>query len=318
MPPLISVITPSKNRGAFIGSALQSVQRQDYPYVEHLVIDSLSTDGTLDVLHQYPAVRVVSEPDESSHHAMNKALRVATGDIIGFLNTDDLYPDGILRRVAQRFSAADPPDMICGTAIQFEPRPSRQAPAVTWHEIHPGERRFVDLTLGIPCFNAWFFRRSLFEGVGSFDTSFDVSADREFLLRVAEHATLEIIPYLAYGYRMHDGARSLDRDGHRQFQIAYEHVRMSERYLDRGCSIAAARHYLNCWHAYETARLARWELQSGRSPTRWIRRGFAINRTWPRSVVEAVMVKIQLRLRYRCRPARFAHITVAEDTIFLG
>jgi glycosyltransferase involved in cell wall biosynthesis len=107
MPPLptITVVTPSFNAAATIEDALRSVREQDYPHVEHLVVDGGSSDGTVAILERAAGVRFVSEPDRGLSHAMNKGVAMATGSIIGWLNADDIYLPGALRAVGEAFAA---------------------------------------------------------------------------------------------------------------------------------------------------------------------------------------------------------------------
>ncbi len=98
--PTISIVTPCYNAATFLERALQSVATQDYPNVEHVVVDAGSTDGTLEILEQWPSVRYVSEPDDGQSDAMNKGLAMATGDIVGWLNADDWYLPGAFTAVA--------------------------------------------------------------------------------------------------------------------------------------------------------------------------------------------------------------------------
>ncbi len=81
--PTISIVTPCYNAAAFLERALQSVATQDYPNVEHVVVDAGSTDGTLEILERWPSVRYVSEPDDGQSDAMSKGLAMANGDILG-------------------------------------------------------------------------------------------------------------------------------------------------------------------------------------------------------------------------------------------
>ncbi len=99
--PRISIITPSFNQGQYIAATIDSVLAQQYPNVEHIVIDGGSTDMALDVLRRYAHLKVVSEPDHGHANALNKGFRLATGDIWGFLNSDDTLLPQALSRVAQ-------------------------------------------------------------------------------------------------------------------------------------------------------------------------------------------------------------------------
>ncbi len=99
--PRISIVTPSFNHAKYIVDTIESVAGQDYPNLEHIVIDGASTDGTLEVLGRYPHLTVVSEPDRGHADAVNKGFRLATGEIWGFLNSDDTLLPGALFRVAR-------------------------------------------------------------------------------------------------------------------------------------------------------------------------------------------------------------------------
>ena len=100
MPPTISIVTPCLNAAATIGRTLDSVASQGYLGVEHVVVDGGSTDGTLELLAQFPEVKVISEPDEGLSDAVNKGIALASGELVGWLNADDWYLPGALAAVA--------------------------------------------------------------------------------------------------------------------------------------------------------------------------------------------------------------------------
>jgi glycosyltransferase involved in cell wall biosynthesis len=100
----ISIITPSFNQGKYIEENILSVLNQSFPNFEHIVIDGGSTDNTLNVLKKYSHLRWVSEPDEGQADALNKGLAMATGDVIGWINSDDYYLPNIFYEVANVFS----------------------------------------------------------------------------------------------------------------------------------------------------------------------------------------------------------------------
>jgi len=103
----ISIITPSYNQAGFIERTIESVQSQEGNFqLEHIVVDGGSEDGTRDILRRYgSAIRWISEPDEGQADALNKGLAMATGEVIGWLNSDDLYEPGALSTVAELFAA---------------------------------------------------------------------------------------------------------------------------------------------------------------------------------------------------------------------
>src|SRR6058998_2090201 len=101
MPPGFSIITPSFNQARFLEENIQSVLTQAGVSVEHIVVDGGSTDGTVEILKSYPHLRWISEPDRGQSHALNKGFRMATGEILGWLNADDSYePSAVAEAVA--------------------------------------------------------------------------------------------------------------------------------------------------------------------------------------------------------------------------
>ncbi|HET6547092.1 MAG TPA: glycosyltransferase, partial [Solirubrobacter sp.] len=97
--PSLTIITPCLNAAATLPATFASVRAQAYPGLEHIVVDGGSTDGTLDVLRAAEGVRWISEPDRGLSHALNKGIAMATGDVIGELNADDVYEPGALAAV---------------------------------------------------------------------------------------------------------------------------------------------------------------------------------------------------------------------------
>ena len=94
--PLVSIVTPSYNQGKFIEDTILSVKNQSYPNIEHIVVDAGSTDGTLKILRKYEKeynLKWVSEPDEGQSDAVNKGFEMAKGEIVDWINSDDVYFD---------------------------------------------------------------------------------------------------------------------------------------------------------------------------------------------------------------------------------
>jgi glycosyltransferase involved in cell wall biosynthesis len=116
--PLVSILTPSFNQARWLADTLQSVARQTYPHIEHIVMDGGSTDGTVDLLAQAGSrVTWKSEPDRGQSHALNKALAASNGEIIGWINSDDAYYDVDAVAAAARCFARHPDvDVVYGHA----------------------------------------------------------------------------------------------------------------------------------------------------------------------------------------------------------
>ncbi|MCK4733699.1 MAG: glycosyltransferase, partial [Methanophagales archaeon] len=115
---LVSIITPSYNQGRFIEDALLSVKNQDYPNIEHIIVDGGSIDNTLEILRKYENeynLRWISEPDEGQSGAVNNGFRMAKGEIIGWVNSDDGYFDvSAISSVVKYFDKYKGADVIYG------------------------------------------------------------------------------------------------------------------------------------------------------------------------------------------------------------
>jgi glycosyltransferase involved in cell wall biosynthesis len=265
--PAVSILTPCLNGAAFVAEMAESVRDQAGVALEHLVMDGGSRDGTLEILARFPHLRVVSEADRGSHDAMNRALTLAQGEIVGFLNTDDRYAPGVLAEVARRFAASPALDTLLARSCVLARRGAAWEIA-GWHPLCRGDGLDLDdLMYGVPCINARFFRRRVFERIGDFALEFDYAADRHFLLRLAlagaRGATLD---RLGYYYRSHEASRTLNREGRRAVEIGLEHVGIARALLATDGLAPAARRALAGWLAYEQLRAlargvgnARWQ-----------------------------------------------------------
>src|ERR1051325_2927905 len=115
----LSIITPCLNRAQNVESAIQSVLTQGYADVEHIIVDGGSTDGTLEILTRYPHLKVLSEKDHGMYEALNKGFDLASGEIVGFLNTDDLYADNVFPCAIECFTD-ESIDAVSGKAQIFK------------------------------------------------------------------------------------------------------------------------------------------------------------------------------------------------------
>jgi len=202
--PLISIITPSLNRAHMIEQAIQSVLQQKDPNIEHIVMDGGSTDNTLEILSRYPHLKVVQKKDKNLYDAINQGLRLANGDLIGLLNSDDSYESNcfsLARKVFQNSAA----DSICGGADLYEYSVGgKKKDLARFVSDEDKSLNLANVFWGMPIINARFFRRSVFERVGFFDTSYPIAADREWLLRCAlQGITVTPVNSIFYHYQQH-------------------------------------------------------------------------------------------------------------------
>ena len=187
--PCISIITPSFNRGHMIEDTIRSVMRQTYRNFEYHVVDGASTDDTLVILQRYASetnFAFVSEPDDGMYDAINKGFQGCRGDILGYLNSDDLYFPWTLERVACFFREHPGIDLVLGDALVHEIEKNDYRP-----NMYPGFKRNWLFGGAIIAQPTVFFRRSVFENVGPFARNVKYLGDCEYWLRA-----------LAKGFRM--------------------------------------------------------------------------------------------------------------------
>ena len=179
----ISVVTAVRNRAATIAATMASVHAQTWDDVEHIVIDGASTDGTLECLDRCRAkiAHLVSEPDGGLYEALNKGIARASGDVIGFLHSDDEYASTfVLEKIASGF--ADPEvDAIYGDLVYV----SQRNPPNVVRYWRAGSCTRAKLAWGwMPPHPTLYVRRELYERFGGFDTRYRIAADYESMLRL--------------------------------------------------------------------------------------------------------------------------------------
>ena len=237
--PTITVVTPCLNARDTIEEALESVRRQDYPHVEHVVVDGGSTDGTLDVLERTEGIRYVSEPDRGLSHAMNKGIGMATGDVIGWLNADDYYLPGALSRVGEAFKRK--PDALWVTGrcqiIDGQGREIRR-PVTAYKNLllsrysHP-----LYITQNFISAPATFVHKRGHELAGLYDERFQVSMDYDLFLRLARLQDPVVIGEYLSTFRMAHGSGSLSMS---RFETQFrEHAQNAREHGD-GHNVAIA------------------------------------------------------------------------------
>src|SRR3990172_9317584 len=146
-PLLITIITPSYNRAGMIRAAIESVLAQNCLAVEHIVIDSGSTDGTLTLLKRYSHLRVISEPDGGMYDALNKGLHLACGEIVGLLNSDDYYEPHVFAAIIHMFEQDPELDAVIGGARVFHEENGREE-TLAIHPAPSASQLAERLTLG--------------------------------------------------------------------------------------------------------------------------------------------------------------------------
>lgn len=207
--PKITIVTPSFNQGGFLEETILSILNQKYENLEYIIIDGGSTDNSVEIIRKYEKdiAYWVSEKDEGQTQAINKGFQKATGDLVGWMNSDDVYYEKSLNKIGSAFLE---------TKGKFD--------------VYFGDQRNIDVN-GMciknhyyPPFSSWgikhttnmnisnqsaFWRRGIFEETGYLDESIQFAMDYEFFMRLSEHKySFHHIPYIMGGLRMYEDNKS--------------------------------------------------------------------------------------------------------------
>jgi len=186
--PLVSIITPTLNSEAFVEDNIRSIRSQTYPNIEHVIVDGVSTDSTLDIVKKLdPDAVVISEKDRGISDAFNKGLRLAKGDIIAILNSDDYYADErVVEKVVEEFRNRPETELLYGKVRCVDQQTGHTL--VIYGEPFSFRKMLKAIITPHP---ALFATRRLHETVGDFSLDYKVSMDHEYFVR----ATAVFEPY---------------------------------------------------------------------------------------------------------------------------
>lgn len=237
----ISIVTPSYNQAGFIGRTIDSILSQAGDFdLELLVMDGGSTDGAADIIRVKEAEYAdlprrelfwVSEPDEGQSDAINKGLRRATGDVVAYLNSDDLYEPGALAHVADFFTAHPEESFVTGYCRIIDEDDG---------EIRKWITRYKNMFLNRASFPrlltenfisqpATFWRRDLHEDIGFFDKDQYMVMDYDMWCRIGEHHAICVLPVYLAGFRWYEESKS----GTTYIQQFYDQYAVACRYLPK-------------------------------------------------------------------------------------
>ena len=236
----ISVITVCYNSAATIRDTVESVVAQDYPDVEYIIVDGGSSDHTLNILRAYETqiTKLISEPDRGIYDAMNKGLKLATGDIIGFINADDFYNSKqSLSLIAQAVQAED--IEACYGDLSYISRHNSANIVRYWRssDFKPG----LFAKAWCPPHPTFYARRSVFERFGDFDLNYKIAADMELMLRFMEVNKIRTRYIPAVLVKMRTGGAS---DGNLRSILA-QNQEIFSAFIKHRIKISAWRFWLN-------------------------------------------------------------------------
>ena len=211
MPHRFSVITPSYNQASYLEQTIQSVLDQGYPDLEYMIVDGGSTDGSVDIIRKYEKHLAwwVSGRDHGQADAVNKGFKRASGDYIGWVNSDDLYEPGALGQAAQALEANPQAGIVYGDVRSIDS--------------HGGTfniMRYANFGLdGLLCFKiigqpGAFLRRTVLEKAGYLDPTYNLLLDPELWIRMAVVAPIQYVPQIWAAARSHSGTKNSSQAAH--------------------------------------------------------------------------------------------------------
>ena len=222
----VSIITSCFNRATTIRGAIESVLAQDYNDIEFIVVDGSSTDGSLDIIREY-ADRIsiiISEPDHGMYEAINKGIRVATGEIIGLLHSDDFfYDNGVIGRIVERMKRTHA-DFLYGDGLFVNPDDTNK---VVRNWIGGGYRLWKVRHGWLPLHPTCYIRRDVMTRLGLYNESYKIAADSDLLVRYLLTGGLTVTYLNEYVVRMRMGGLSTDSAKRKKMWEEYIRVYVS-------------------------------------------------------------------------------------------
>ena len=182
----VSIITVCLNSEKTIRDTIASVLSQDFPNIEYIIIDGGSKDKTLSIVHEYEdrIEKIINEPDEGLYDAMNKGINIASGEVIGILNSDDFFEnDNIINVVVNAFEKNPTVDLVFGDLVYVRPDNLNQ---IVRYYSSLNFRSWKPRFGWIPPHPSTFMKRSVYEKFGVYNVSFKIAADYEFFVRVLQ------------------------------------------------------------------------------------------------------------------------------------
>jgi glycosyltransferase involved in cell wall biosynthesis len=209
--PRISIVTPSLNQGDFIEKTIQSVLSQEYPNLEYIIIDGGSTDGTLSILSKYSGqIKFINEKDQGQTDAINKGLRLTNGDILSYLNADDILLAGSLKEVGSIFKKHTDVQWLTGRCKIIDEH-GREVRGAIYHYknllLHSSSYLLLLITNYISQ-PATFWRRELLSRCGLFDPNLNWVMDYDYWLRIWKESSPYIYHSDLAGFRIQRNSKT--------------------------------------------------------------------------------------------------------------
>lgn len=225
--PKISIVTPSYNQGQFLERTILSVLNQNYSNLEYIIIDGGSTDGSIEVIKKYEKSLTywISEQDNGQANAINKGWRIATGEIVAYLNSDDTYTAGAIKNIALYFMQHPEVDAIYGTCNIIN---ENDDVINVWEPAEFNVKTLIRCGISTIPQQTVFFRSYVLKEVGLLDTSLRHAMDYEYWIRMGQKFRIQKTPYVLANFRIHTKSKT-SLETSTQWQ---ESCRIRARYFD--------------------------------------------------------------------------------------
>ncbi|MEJ7830185.1 MAG: glycosyltransferase family 2 protein [Segetibacter sp.] len=207
MLPKISIVTPSYNQGKYIEETILSIINQNYSNLEYLIIDGGSTDNSVEIIKKYEKHLAywVSEKDKGQSDAINKGFKKVTGEIVCWLNSDDILIDGALDKVVSCFRDNKDLDLVNGNLLLID----ENSKILSGHFILKQKSWYAKQGIYYVSQPSMFWKRRIFDKVGLLREDFHASMDREFLIRIFKNNfKIGQLDEILAGFRMHSTSKS--------------------------------------------------------------------------------------------------------------
>jgi glycosyltransferase involved in cell wall biosynthesis len=242
LQPLVTIVTPSFNQAKYLEQTILSVLSQDYAPIEYIVVDGASTDGSRAILEKYSGrLQWISEPDQGQADAINKGFRMGRGDILGWLNADDLYMPQAVSQAVEQFTRNPEVSFLYGNAVAIDDENRSYGIRTHVHQTNYNELVFERDYIVQP---AAFWRTSLWKTAGELDTSLKYTLDYEYWMRLARSYRLLFVPVCLAQERIYAQTKSFGGSLERYDEIERVAVRHGGNGMPRGYHAEACAAYL--------------------------------------------------------------------------
>jgi glycosyltransferase involved in cell wall biosynthesis len=245
--PLVSIITPTFRQGRFIEQTIKSIRAQSYQNLEHIVVDGGSGDETLDVLRRNQGaydLRWLSEPDRGMYDAVNKGIAMARGEVVAYLNSDDLFFPWTVEVAVAHLQRHPASAIVFGDALSIDDKTR----AERWL-FQPPFRLAYLMTIGSFAQPAVFWRRAVLDEVGVFDPDLQYTGDLDFFIRATRRFGADRLDEVLAIMRAHPAMKTITGSG----PIALENAAVRARYIQAAPSgRIVARESARAWWARRT------------------------------------------------------------------